>query len=81
MKAIPLLLLVFLFGCGTEPEKATRILEQQGYTHIVITGWRPFACDDQDNFATGFKAVNVQGHEVTGVVCDGIFKNATIRFD
>lgn len=78
--ALLLLLAGMMAGC-TRPDNAIRILSEQGYTQIEITGWRPFACDEKDTFSTGFKAVNASGHEVAGVVCEGILKNATIRFD
>jgi hypothetical protein len=72
---------VILCGC-TQPDHATRTLENAGYTHIEITGWRPFSCGDGDTFATGFKAIGPTGHQVTGVVCEGlIFKASTIRLD
>jgi hypothetical protein len=77
-----LVLAVFLTGCGilTEPQAATKVLEDQGYTHIQITGYRWFTCGD-DTFSTGFMAINSAGHEVTGVVCAGWMKGNTIRFD
>lgn len=38
-------------------------------------------CGDDDTFSTGFKAKNVNGKVVQGVVCSGlIFKNSTIRW-
>lgn len=73
-------LLLCLTGC-TRPDHAKQILAAQGYTHIEITGYRLWACDDSDTFSTGFKAINSNGYQVAGVVCEGIFKNATIRFD
>lgn len=83
MKIIGVLALaVFLTGCGifTEPDAAQKVLEDQGYTHIQITGYRWFTCGE-DTFSTGFKAVNPSGHAVSGVVCAGWMKGNTIRFD
>ena len=82
MKFVWLVLaVVILCGC-TQPDHATQTLEKAGYTHIKITGWRPFACGDGDSFATGFKAIGPTGFEVTGVVCEGlVFKASTIRLD
>lgn len=72
---------IVMTGC-TQPQSAERILTQQGYTHIEMTGWRPFSCGHDDSFATGFKAQTVNGSQVTGVVCEGlIFKASTIRLD
>lgn len=76
-----LTLAMLSFGCS-QPDKATRILTDEGYTHIEITGWRPFSCGKDDDFATGFRAIAPSGHEVTGVVCSGLFfKAATVRLD
>lgn len=81
MKLFAAVLLVGLLAGCTRSDHAVQILAKQGYSHIQITGWRPFACDKNDTFATGFRAINMAGQEVTGVVCEGILKNATIRFD
>ncbi len=72
-----------LTGCSA-PDKATKVLSDQGYTAVEITGWRMFGCSDDDDFTTGFRAKTAAGHEVTGVVCSswGLFsKGATIRLD
>jgi len=63
------------------PEEATRILADQGYTEIVITGWRPFAAGKDDSFSTGFEARSPGGRKVTGAVTSGFFKGSTIRLD
>ena len=69
-----------LGGCSN-PEKAVRILKQQGFTNVEITGWRPFMGDKGDYFSTGFKAKAVNGDTVTGAVTEGLFKGSTIRLD
>ena len=59
-----------------------RVLEQNGYTNIVITGWRPFMKSEKDWYSTGFKATSPNGSNVTGAVTSGlVFKGNTIRFD
>lgn len=46
---VVLIIAIFAFGtvacpkACTQPDKATKILSQQGYKDIVITGWRPFS--------------------------------------
>lgn len=78
---------IFAFGVAacpkacTQPDKTTKILTQQGYTNIVITGWRPFSAGEGDSFATGFKATAPNGETVSGVVTGGFLKGATVRFD
>lgn len=69
-----------LAGC-TDSTKATRVLEQQGFKEINITGYSPFACSDSDTFSTGFEATSPNGSRVRGTVCSGILKGATVRFD
>lgn len=71
---------VALYGCSNK-EDAVRALESSGYSEVVVTGWKPFSCDEKDFFSTGFKAKNPAGKRVSGVVCSGLlFKNATVRF-
>lgn len=65
----------------TSPETAIRILEQNGYTNIQMTGYSFFACSEDDTFATGFQATSPTGQVVEGTVCSGLFKGATIRFN
>ena len=67
-------------GC-TRPETARRVLTEQGYSSIEITGWRPFAASEKDTFSTGFKAKSPNGSIVTGAVTSGIFKGNTVRLD
>lgn len=67
--------------CGyTDNNKASEILSEQGYTQIELTGYVPFVCSNDDIFSTGFKAKNPNGKYVTGTVCNGVLKGATIRF-
>jgi hypothetical protein len=75
-----LLSMLLVTGC-TDPRGTARVLEQNGYTDVEITGWRPLAADKGDYFATGFRAKSVTGTEVTGTVTRGWFKGNTIRLD
>ena len=54
------------------------------FTNVSATGYGWFACgfgESADLWRTDFRATNSNGEEVTGTVCDGLFKSATIRFD
>ncbi|QBX06758.1 hypothetical protein H1O16_gp345 [Burkholderia phage BcepSaruman] len=73
-------LVAALTGC-TRPDQARRLLTQQGYTQIEITGYAPFACSKDDTFHTEFRAVSAAGHQVQGVVCSALLKGATIRLE
>lgn len=64
-----------------DTETAHRVLENEGMTDIETTGYRYLGCSKGDTFNSGFKATNANGKHVEGVVCNGLFKGATIRFD
>lgn len=69
-----------LTGC-TDPDNATRILTQAGYTNIQMTGYKGLACGKDDIYMTGFTATGPTGLAVSGCVCAGAWKNSTIRFE
>jgi hypothetical protein len=74
---------VLLTSC-TQPDRTVRILEDQGYTNIQTQPFGPvqlFQCSEDDTFRTPFTAESSTGRQVTGVVCAGILKGATVRFD
>jgi hypothetical protein len=72
--------LLALTAC-TDNGAATRALQGAGYTDIQLTGYRWTGCSDSDDFATGFEAKGPTGVRVTGVVCSGWLKGATVRTD
>lgn len=65
----------------TDEETARRVLRQQGYTNVEITGYRPFMGSDDDYYSTGFKATAPNGESVTGAVTSSPMKGATLRLD
>lgn len=79
-KLLLLLFAVSLFSC-TDEDGAERILEENGYTDIEITGYKAFCCGEDDTFKTGFRATGPTGKPVSGCVCSGWGKGGTIRFD
>lgn len=73
---------VLLQSSCTDEKEAQRILEAQGYTNIQFTGYKWFACSEKDTYTTGFEATGVNGKQIKGSVCSGMFfKNSTIRFE
>lgn len=79
--SIVLVVSLIMYGCQS-PKTAKRVLTENGYTQIEITGYKWFACDDKsDAFSTGFTAVSPYGKKVSGTVCGGFLKGNTIRFD
>ena len=84
IKRFKLLILIAVLGIATlsctDEKGALRILENEGYTNIVLTGYDAYGCSDSDDFSTGFTATNSHGKQVVGVVCSGMCKGYTIRF-
>lgn len=79
MKKIALILLL-LTAC-TDNKTAARILVNDGFSNIKLTGYNWFACGQGDYYSTGFVGVK-NGRVIKGTVCSGlIFKNATIRYE
>ena len=74
-----LLVCVVLTSC-TQPNKTVSLLEDMGYTNIQTGGFAPFACSEDDFFATNFTATTPTGATINGVVCSGTFKGSTVRF-
>ena len=80
MKIIIILAALLLAGC-TRPESAAKALEDAGYSNINISGYASFSCGNDDTFATHFTAKGPTGRDVSGAVCEGMFKSKTIRLD
>lgn len=79
--------LVFGLAAGfTNPawqdqEGAAQTLENAGYDVVETGGYGWFSCGKGDLWKTDFVAKNQNGKEITGTVCEGLFKGSTIRFD
>lgn len=65
----------------TNQKGAVKVLEDQGYTNIKFTGYRYWICGEDYTFTTGFEANSVIGKPVTGAVCEGFMKGASIKLD
>jgi len=71
-----------LAGCGVAPVDGTRVLEDAGYTDVIIGGPEILfsGCGDGDTFKSSFTATSIAtGRKVTGSLCQGWFKGITIR--
>lgn len=67
----------------TSETKATEVLRKNGFTPVKVGGYGWFDCgvgEDSDVWRTRFTAQNPKGETVTGTVCEGILKGATLRF-
>ena len=78
-RLVILFLITLMAGCTSEPD-ARRALESEGFTDIEITGYRWFGCGRDDQYQTGFSAINPRGKRIEGVVCSGWLKSAAIRY-
>lgn len=78
IKKILIFAALTLAGC-TDEQEAIVAAEALGLTEVQITGYEFFGCGRDDSFSTGFVARSVSGKRVTGVVCSGIMKGATVR--
>jgi hypothetical protein len=65
----------------TDNDRSMSILQKQGYTKIEMTGYKFFACSDDDLFVSGFKALSIAGKPIEGVVCSDWLKSATVRIN
>ena len=78
---IGMIIAIILSSCSNSND-AHIALNAMGFTDIKITGYKWFACSDDDWFHTGSVAKNPQAYTVNGVVCSGLlFKNSTVRFE
>ena len=77
------ILIIFVFalfvGCTNE-SGALDVLDSEGCIDTQITGYRFFGCSKDDMFHTGFTCKK-NGRTVSGVVCQGVLKGKTIRYD
>ena len=81
LRSVFLVLPLLVLTACSDPSGAQRALDDLGLKNIQTTGYRWFGCDKNDLYHTGFTAVNPNGKQVSGVVCSGIFKGNTVRFD
>ena len=80
-RILPILtLLAVCSGCIDQPV-AERALKASSLKSIKIDGYRILGCSDDDQFHTGFWALTQDDVPVSGVVCSGWLKGATVRFD
>ncbi len=61
--------------------RSERQLLEAGYSQVDVSGWNFLACSEDDVFRIGFTALGPTGKSVSGTVCSGFLKGATIRLD
>lgn len=65
---------------GIAPADFARLMRQEAITEAQPVSVSLFSCGEGDGFATGFRGIK-NGQPVKGVICSGIFKSNTIRYD
>lgn len=78
-KTISVLFVIISLVSCTDSGESQRVLTDEGYEQIEITGYSPFKCGKDDMSSTGFRAKNAKGNVVTGTVCCGFLKGCTVR--
>lgn len=68
-------------GFAVDTNKATHALNAMGIHDVSFGGYAWMACDKHDTFSSTFKGIGADGKPVSGAVCQGAFKNITVRFD
>lgn len=63
----------------TNEKSAQKTLENAGMSEITFHRERGWACGKGDIWVTGYRAINPQGREVQGVVCEGLLSHPYIR--
>lgn len=70
-----------LSSCGVNPDKGRAALEAQGITNIEIGSYSFFGCSKGDSYSSSFTGTGANGKPVSGVLCGGILKGITVRYD
>ena len=79
-KLLILLPLCLLLTSCDGTQSSLRIIQEQGYSEVQITGVNIFACSKDDIFRYNFVANSPNGTNVRGVVCSAPLKGYTVRF-
>lgn len=66
---------------NVDPGAGRRALEAQGLTNIRLDGYQFLGCGRGEGYSTAFRATGVNGKPVRGVLCQGLFKNVTVRYE
>lgn len=74
---------LFLTGCGAVPrDKALSLLEAEGCSSIILGSyeWIFDGCGKEDSYNISFSCIR-NGRSVSGVICGGILKSYTVRYN
>ncbi|MCE9566385.1 MAG: hypothetical protein K8U57_30545 [Planctomycetes bacterium] len=80
MKWIIAIAAILALTACTSPDDVRKYAEAEGWESYEVTGYRFFGCSKDDVFHTGFVAVK-NGKRISGVICSGWLKGATLRLD
>ena len=72
----------YIRGCEGDVDHARKLVEDAGYTNVIVGGPDRITCDDSDTLSNIFEAKAASGAAVRGIVCCGLLtKGCTIRFN
>lgn len=78
---IGLLLLITMASCSQNSDKVTSYLKVHGDCESVVDhGWVFFGCSDDDFYKNHFTCKK-KNQDYKGILCAGLFKGNTIRWD
>lgn len=72
---------ILLLAACTRAEDVQSYANEQDWKSCTVTGYRWFGCSKDDLYHTGFTAITKSGKQVSGVICSGWLKGATMRLD
>lgn len=68
------------FHCLAGQDSAKSFLEEKGYTQVIVSSGDMFSCSENER-STRFTARDPGDKAVSGVVCNPVFLNPSIRLD
>lgn len=80
LRTMALILLGFSLCACTSQNTAYQAADNLGFKQINVGFTSIFGCGKHEFFGRSFTAININGKPVSGVVCSGLFKGATVRF-
>lgn len=80
MKKLLIIAGCLLLTACTDPNDITKLSKVEGWSQAVPKGYGWFSCSDDDVYKTKFTAIK-NGQAISGTICRGWLKGATIRYN
>ena len=72
---------ILLAGCQMPEDQVVRAVNAAGMSDVQPGGIAWIGCSQGDDYGRKFTALDRSGNKVSGVVCGGLFKGATVRIN